>query len=174
MRRTCYRGALAFAILTPLAAQEDCTHLDRGCGEFNLGVGGHLAEQRNPIGAPALQLGVAFGLTRHAAVVGSYAHTWFASAGSARVRFHEAVGGVRIALPARVAPYALGLIGAEGMRVSIASASASDTRAVFGGGAGVAIPINRHVGIFAEARFMLDRHRNWYARPTVGFHLRGR
>lgn len=88
--------------------------------------------------------------------------------------------GVRLSAPnkSRLTPYATGVVGAELTRVSaqIGSAgdSASESRLVAGGGAGVEIHVNRHMGVFVDARILTDRHRAYYLRPSVGLYFRGR
>lgn len=169
-------------LLAAMAWGEDCTVLVRGCGEGSLAVSANISPDRGRTVAPALQAGAAFGLTRHVAATGSYAHTWLASAGTrnvnARVRLHEVVGGVRIGMARSVSPYVQGLAGAEVVRISARAGSISDsgsaTRAVFGGGGGVTVAINRHVGVLVDARIMTDRRWVYYGRLSVGFLLRGR
>jgi hypothetical protein len=97
--------------------------------------------------------------------------------GSASVKFHEFTGGLRFSVPTRFSPYAVGVAGAVRLTEKdalndVAVGHTSLTKPAFGGGGGLNLGINRHLGTQVDFRILKVVDISWYLRATAGVYVR--
>jgi hypothetical protein len=124
----------------------------------------------------------AYYLNPHVAVTGNYTLSRIGNEGICLFsacapfpdeKFHELMGGVRLALPRRVSPYVSATIGGLRTENFVNTASGQTTEFAFGIGVGLNIRITRRTGIGLDLRGInATSSKVWIVQPSAGFYFR--